>query len=583
MIHYQDDRVVLHRGDCREVLRALPEASVHCVVTSPPYWGLRDYGVEPLTWGGEAGCRHAWEPPLSVHKGGPTGPHSTLVGRAGNLQRDATKDWNAGAFCARCGAWRGSLGLEPTPELYVAHLVGIFREIRRVLRPDGVVWLNLGDCYATGAGQVGEHPGGGAQGARWAGRREGDQLGEEGSDRSETWRTRLAGRGRHDAGNSGKAAPRLEAMGPMTQPNRLPLPGLKPKDLVGIPWRVAFALQADGWWLRSDVVWAKGASFLEGWAGSVMPESVTDRPTRAHEYLFLLARSERYYYDADAIRERSVTADEARWDPGTDGHQGGLSHAGAGASTRRFRQARPSGWCEHGEGCRCGELLGRYPQRVKVAARPSGPMRHENQRPAPQPGFPNAFHPLGRNVRSVWAINPAPFPEAHFATFPPRLVAPCVLAGTSERTCPACGASWARVVDQTPIVFRQSPRQAAKRAAGLATALHGTLLRPARHAMVGWRPTCEHYDLHYRELPRARRQRTRAQREASGAWWRRARARPGLAGWPWAPAVVLDPFAGACTTLLVAKDLGRRAVGVELKPDYCGLGDRRLRQEVLPL
>lgn len=345
MIHYQDDRVVLYRGDCRDVLRALPEASVHCVVTSPPYWGLRDYGLEPLVWPADtafaraaAPHEHQWGARVRVHKGGPTGENSRLEGRVANAERDATKDVDAGAFCDRCGAWRGSLGLEPQPELYVIHLVDIFREVRRVLRPDGVVWLNLGDCYATGAGQVGEHPGGGAQGARWAGRREGDQLGEEGSDRSATRRTRLAGRGRHEAATSGKAGPRLEAMGPMTQPNRLPLPGLKPKDLVGIPWRAAFALQADGWWLRADVVWAKGASFLEG---------------------------------------------------------------------------------------------------------------------------------------------PAPFPDAHFATFPPRLVAPCVLAG-----CPPGG-------------------------------------------------------------------------------------------------VVLDPFAGACTTLMVAKDLGRRAVGVELKPEYCRIGDRRLRQEVL--
>ncbi len=566
MIHYQDDRVVLHRGDCREVLRAMPEASVHCVVTSPPYWGLRDYGLDALVWGGTDDCAHAWGENLRVHKGGPTGQNSRLEGRTANPERDATKDIAAGAFCARCGAWRGSLGLESTPALYVDHLVGIFREVRRVLRPDGVVWLNLGDCYATGAGKVGEHPGGGDQGARWA------------------------GRGRRDASNSGKASRAFAAMGPMIQPNRMPLPGLKPKDLVGIPWAVAFALRDDGWWLRSDVVWAKGASFLEGWAGSVMPESVTDRPTRAHEYLFLLARSAQYYYDADAIRERSVTADEARWDPGTDGHQGGLSHAGTGASTRRFRQPRPAGWCHH-EGCDGRHLTGRYQTRAKTAVNP----RAGSRRQAPEPGEPSAFHPLGRNVRSVWAINPAPFPEAHFATFPPRLVAPCVLAGTSEHCCPDCSAPWERLsagtLAPTDCAARRQVVDERDRAAdpndrGSNWRKDGLLPGWARTSRTfGWRPVCGHYDaLYRRDLPRARRARKRAQREASGDWWRRARARPGLPGeWPWAPAVVLDPFAGACTTLKVAKDLGRRAVGAELKGDYCGIGDRRLRQEVLPL
>src|SRR5581483_7724834 len=149
-------------GDARERLRDLPDRSVHCVVTSPPYWGLRDYGVD------------------------------------------------------------GQLGLEPTPAAYVATLIAVFREIRRVLRDDGTVWLVLGDCFATGAGKVGAHPGGGAQGARWTGHR-----GSRGGSRLHV----------------------VAAVGPTTQPNRLPQMGLKPKDLVGMPWTVAFALRSDGWWL----------------------------------------------------------------------------------------------------------------------------------------------------------------------------------------------------------------------------------------------------------------------------------------------------------------------------------------------
>lgn len=197
--------ITILQGDCLDRLRELPDESVHCCVTSPPYWGLRDYG------------------------------------------------------CA------GQIGLEKTPQEYVAKMVEVFSEVRRVLRDDGTCWVNLGDCYATGAGRVGACPGGGERGAKWAGYR---------GDRDKD--------------------PKATGIGPMTQPNRMPLPGLKPKDLVGIPWRVAFALQADGWYLRSDIIWHKP---------SPMPESVTDRPTKSHEYIFMLSKSERYAYDAEAIKE----------------------------------------------------------------------------------------------------------------------------------------------------------------------------------------------------------------------------------------------------------------------------------------
>lgn len=263
---WTDDHLTLYGGDCRAVMAEMPAESVHCVVTSPPYWGLRDYGTD------------------------------------------------------------GQLGLEATPEAYVANMVDVFREVRRVLRADGTLWLNLGDSYATGGGRVGERPGGGAQGDNWK--------------------------------------------GAMTSPNRMPLPGLKPKDLVGIPWRVAFALQADGWYLRSDIIWAKP---------NPMPESVTDRPTKAHEYLFLLSKSARYYFDADAVREAQAypVAPDAR-----------VSGA----------YQRDSGRNDGGEHRSGGFLNGRG----------------------------------GRNLRSVWTIAAEPYPGAHFATFPRKLVEPCVKAGCPE-------------------------------------------------------------------------------------------------------------------------------------------------------
>jgi DNA modification methylase len=306
---------VLIGGDAREL--PLADASVQCVVTSPPYWGLRDYGLGPDT-----------------------------------------------------------LGLEPTPELYVAHLVAVFREVRRVLRADGTCWLNLGDSYNSPASN--------------------QQNGEPRPSRAGAF---------HSQGRRDRDAP-----------------GLKPKDLVGIPWRVAFALQADGWWLRSDIVWAKP---------NPMPESVTDRPTKAHEYLFLLTKSARYYYDGEAIREPNA-------DTPLNGrvveHKGGV----------KFGLDRPGA---------------------------------VDASPLTRPRFAERFvNPAGRNRRSVWTIATEPYPEAHFAVFPEKLVEPCILAGSKS----------------------------------------------------GDR--------------------------------------------------VLDPFAGSGTTVAVAERLGRVGVGVELKPEYLGLGRRRTVQ-----
>lgn len=284
------------------------------MVSSPPYWGLRDYGVE------------------------------------------------------------GQLGLERTWSEYVERLVGVFREVRRVLRADGTLWLNLGDCYATGAGAVGQHPGSGAQGARWAG------ATPERGERCRALR---------DGSHAGKHTA-MSAIGPMTQPNRLPQPGLKPKDLVGIPWRVAFALQDDGWWLRRDIVWHK----LQP-----MPENVLDRPTTAHEYVFLLTRSRRYHYDAEAVKE-PVTGGAHRRKPGP--------------------------------GSRAN--LDRVPRSRKAATGP------KSAPPGSRIKANESFHAAGgelvdtRNLRSVWSLGTEPLREEHYAAFPTRLVEPCILAG-----CPAGG------------------------------------------------------------------------------------------------------------------------------------------------
>lgn len=307
----------IEHGDCREVLRRMPERSVHCAVSSPPYWGLRDYGVA------------------------------------------------------------GQLGLERTPQEYVENMVDVFREVRRVLRDDGTLWLNLGDCYATGAGKVGDCPGGGEQGARWRGDvdRHRDQRRRSRADR--------------DPQHAGKHA----AIGPMTQPNRMPIPGLKPKDLVGIPRRVAFALQADGWWLRLDVIWHKP---------NPMPSSVADRPTGAHEYMFLLSKSEHYFYDSAAVAEPAVSSPRKA----TDMRRGSSAMRGQAAIRARGKNE------EQADRRRAG-----FNERWD-AAESAGETGNT------------------RNLRSVWTIASRPFREAHFATFPPALVEPCILAGTSRHHRP---------------------------------------------------------------------------------------------------------------------------------------------------
>jgi DNA modification methylase len=255
-------------GDCRDELKKMAAESVHCCVTSPPYWGLRDYGEGD------------------------------------------------------------QIGLEATPEAYVEQMVNVFREVKRVLRGDGTLWLNLGDSYA------------------------GDKSG-----------------GRNDTSKMyGAESQHLAAKGNL----KTSTPGLKPKDLVGIPWRVAFALQADGWYLRQDIIWAKP---------NPMPESVTDRCTKAHEYIFLLSKSPLYYYDADAIREAST---------------------GQGGAPANFAR----------------ETKDHVIPGQSVA-------QHRADRTSTED---NGY----RNKRSVWTVTTKPYKGAHFATFPPDLIKPCVLAGCPE-------------------------------------------------------------------------------------------------------------------------------------------------------
>lgn len=323
-------------GECRDLLSKLAKGSIHCVVTSPPYYALRDYGVD------------------------------------------------------------GQIGLESSPDKYVERLVDVFREVRRVLRDDGTVWLNLGDKFM---GRVG-----------------------------------------------------------VTREDRDGWGHLKPKDLIGIPWKVAFALQADGWWLRSDIIWVKQAP---------IPESVGDRPTRAHEFIFLLTKSENYFYDADAVRE---------------------------------------------------PLLRRNIVNLKGGTPPGG-----------------------RNLRSVWCLRSDNFGGNHFATFPTSLVEPCIKAGTSETgCCPECGSPRHRITRREKKTGRVRGTNDSDFRANVQNSPQQSNIK-VRVSTVGWRSSCECV---YHES---------------------------------VPCTVLDPFAGAGTTGIVADRLGRDALLIEINPDYADTAAARIK------
>lgn len=354
----------------------LLDASVQCVVTSPPYWGLRDYKLEPLVWGEDERCEHDWgEELINAGSSQRQGTTSNRRGCRNTGEQMLQRDRSNGCWCQSCGAWRGSLGLEPTPDLYVQHLVEIFREVRRVLRDDGTVWLVMGDCYQSG------------------------NRGAYGRERAGVSK------------NFGHAEQKADFL---SAPNHLPQEGLKDKDLVGVPWMIAFALRADGWYLRSEIVWVKGYSFHPTTAGSCMPESVRDRPTRGHEIIFLLTKSAHYLYDAAAVKEVGI------WPKGT--------RAAKGSGTR--------------EGNRRGGLRKKDVREVEGERRQTGSFQDRWD-----DGY--ATYSGQRNLRSVWLINPQPYRGAHFATFPPKLVEPCVRAGSRPQDVvldPFCGSGTVGVV-----------------------------------------------------------------------------------------------------------------------------------------
>lgn len=576
---YDNGFAQLWHADARD-LSFLSDESVDLCVTSPPYWGLRKYsGVQELEWGGRPECEHRWQVEGHFDTRGLEG--STLVGTPPGPERRL--NYQTG-LCSLCGCWSGSLGLEPTPEMYVQHIVEVFREVRRVLKPWGTLWLNLGDSYAGSWGDSGHRP---------------ERTGIAGHQREKT--TDFFKREGHPRDN---------------KPVTVSPPGLKPKDLVGIPWRVAFALQADGWWLRSDIIWhkpnpmpesvrgsywerhkvkvkprGKGKSAREMALGvqdrnggkSVDPAEYTPcpgcptcapndglvlkkgswRPTKSHEYLFLLAKSGDYYGDGEAVREPQAEGTFERYGKNPkippkvkwaeDSAKGGTSKThmqehiestqGAMLAILPNGRNKRSVWeiTTQGFGLEMCETCGRIYNSRQYKRLPKAKYTTVNEEADEEEQHEAKRCACG--ACDAWL--------SHFATFPEALVEPCILAGSSEHgVCPRCGKSWVRVIEKRGGNYKTRKEQGL----GGPYNLKPEILREAvklgtlgsESQTIGWRATCS-------------------------------------CGLPPEPAVVLDPFAGSGTVCLVAQKLGRRSVGVDLSLAYLELAQRRLAGVPLPL
>ncbi len=363
--YYQDDYATIYHGDCREILASLPDQSINCCVTSPPYFGLRDYGT--AQWeGGDGECDHI------------TGRASRTITDASNKQSTNNGNWasETRGVCPKCGARRidQQIGIEQTPDEYVAQLVSVFREVRRVLRDDGTCWLNLGDSYA-GSGRG---------------------LNGDGTP--------------SDRGNAKQGTNKGTTIGKFVKVDS----GLKPKDLIGIPWRVAFALQADGWWLRQDIIWAKP---------NPMPESVTDRCTKSHEYIFLLSKSARYYYDNEAIKEPLKDASIARLIQDVENQEG--SDRVPGKTNGKMKAVKFGG----NKQCPDTRLQSGKEWNPKMGG---GGSSYKNGHSGYFDKDGNPLCGSMANKKSVWNVTTRGYKDAHFATFPPKLIEPCILAGCPE-------------------------------------------------------------------------------------------------------------------------------------------------------
>lgn len=401
-------------------LSQLPDESIHCVVTSPPYWNLRDYN-------------------------------------------------NA-----------GQIGLEKTPEEFIAKLVEVFREVKRVLRNDGTIWVNLGDCHSS---QIGK-------------RKVDDKVGWKQETNSGSW----------------------------SRPSRS-IQGGKPKNLVGIPWRVAFALQADGWYLRTEIIWEKP---------SPMPESCRDRPTRSHEYIFLLSKRPKYFYDMEAVKEPVSLNAHVRGK--------GLNPKSKPLLNKNLAQSNDRG----GRMVRSQNFVPGSKQNDSFSAAVVGLVTK-------------------RNKRTVWKVATKGYKGAHFATYPPKLILPCILAGTSAHgCCSQCGAPYKRIL-----------------AKGKSDLAHQRLCGGDTNGNYNGQATKEFALNGVQNASDVKRRILAGMVEKITVGWEKT-CHKGCDGAGIVPCTVLDPFAGSGTTLAVSFEHGRSSIGIEINPEYAELIRQRMSQ-VTPL
>jgi len=568
-------------GDCLDIMQPFPSDSVDLVVTSPPYWGLRDYGSETMrVWGGLPECEHEWGELLPAAKSG----HKNIgfdersqqnYRGGGHKTVTIAKKYcpsESGQFCTKCGAWRGSLGLEPHPQLFIDNLVDICREIKRVLKPSGTFWINLGDTY------YGSHAGKIPQ-----------------------------------AKNPNVKIP--EPPSSIAKGN-----WLQPKQLLGMPWRVAIALQNDGWILRNDIIWFKP---------NHMPSSVKDRLSNAYEHVFLFAKNRRYYFDLDAIRKPFSEGTLLRIEqPNIDNQPGGpTTIALRGDKPKSGNANRPIDIArELSHKFSTGERIGKNPGDVWEIAAPiisdsrkalHGPTYRRHQisikggqaiglspkgknpgdvwdikdekltkhdesvgrrnRSYTDPLHKKEYNPKGKNPGDVlsgskyleqdnphsirvkggntgdytnpkgknpgdlWRIPTTPFPGAHFATFPPKLIEPIIKAGCPQWICSKCRKPRVRITEPTPEYAKKIGKSVHDHKDDLKRGMRYDKVCNAEYVTVGW-SDCG-------------------------------------CGANWVSGVVLDPFAGSGTALRVAHKLGRGFIGIEINPEYAAMCERRLRAD----
>ncbi len=574
--YYRDDYVVEYQGHVLEVLKELEAESVHMCMTSSPYFGLRDYDLEPQVWDDSGGCEHEWGDERVIDCGNAPSDKSTLTTNAGQgplpgnkYQADQKQKASQGQFCQKCKAWLGSLGNEPTIDLYLSHLVLIFREVKRVLRNDGTLWIVIGDSYAGGGGASGHTK---------------------------------------DTENLGR---KTSSYGAAATGGRVPS-GLKPKDLCGIPWKLAFAFRDDGWWLRSDVIWQKPSCMPEsvsGWMwekhrikvkpsarakkgsahsisqnGVNNPQGARDgvnfkdhsdeyqdcpgcdkcepndgyvlrkgswRPTSSHEYVFMLAKSEKYFADGEAVSEKH----QAQGDKSAHAFGAKLNFNGKGGQAT---QGNKHSFHPVGRNLRsvltaddtlneflryCHETFG---WNVKKAV--------------------DAFIDGQSEKKDVWTINPEPTLEAHFASFPSRLCEIAIKCSTSERgCCPKCGVSWVRIIERRILEeLKDNPYCEDGQLSAGKKAHHGThhstlggQQDKISFKTIGWKPSCE----------------CRITERKDQATHHLTTKAPDPI-----PCTILDPFSGSGRALTTARRLGRKAIGIDLKPEYLEMPLEELRR-----